>query len=279
MPEVIKVTPDFLSLTTVQITIGLLETDNVLATASGFIYSHEQKMYLITNWHNVTGRDPISNHPLSNVHAGIPDVVSFHLRLKDGKGRSKAILVKLYEDDQLTRPKWLIHPKHKHNVDVVALELEPIPDVIFSALNMSKDFDNDIAPEVSDDAFIIGYPFEELRALGLPIWKKASIASEPTMNEDRLPKLLVDTATRSGLSGAPVIYQRIGIHRMKDGSVQPDSVFGRIRGFLGIYSGRIGKDEMKAQLGIVWKRIAIEEILKAQIKGDIEFQKGAIVTQ
>jgi hypothetical protein len=31
--------------------------------------------------------------------------------------------------------------------------------------------------------------------------------------------------------------------------------------FLGVYSGRLGEDEFKAQLGIVWKKEVIEEII------------------
>lgn len=95
----------------------------------------------------------------------------------------------------------------------------------------------------------------------MPIWKKSSIATEPDINIEGLPKTLIDTATRSGLSSSPAIMQRIGIHGMVDGKMLPTTSIGRIRNFLGVYSGRVGDDEFKAQLGVVWKARVIEEII------------------
>ncbi len=265
--------PDYISFTTQQIAIGFSETDIIFSTASGFIYFHNDKYYLITNWHNVTGRNPLTGEPLSENHAGIPNIFLTYIRIKDGNGQSRLEKLFLYEDEDLTKPKWLIHPLYNENVDVVAIELKLNDELIYSAINKS-DFDNNIPPEVGDDCFVVGYPFVDFRYLGLPIWKKASIATEPTVNEDQLPKILIDTATRPGLSGSPVIYQRTGIHNVKDGKFSDDSLIGRIRGFLGVYSGRIGKDEIHAQLGIVWKGTVIEEIINGQTNGNIDFQSG-----
>ncbi len=263
--------PDFLSLVTQQLAIGFSQTDTIFSTASGFIYSIDQRTYLITNWHNVSGRNPLTGEPLSKTHAGIPDIFLTYLRLKERSGQARLQKIRLYEDEEMTKPKWLIHPTHKEKVDVVAIELDTNDDFVYSPINKAN-FDDDIPPEVGDESFILGYPFDGFRYLGFPIWKKASIATEPTVNEGQLPKILVDTATRSGLSGSPVIYQRIGIHKMgENGQLKDDSLIGRIRGFLGVYSGRIGKGEIHAQLGIVWKKQVIDEIINGNMKGDIEF--------
>ncbi len=265
--------PDYLSLTTHQLAIGFTETDIIFSTATGFVFTCNDKYYLITNWHNVTGRNPLTGEPLSEKHAGIPNIFFTYVRIKNGNGKANLEKIHLYEDEEMTKPKWFVHPYLKEKIDVVAIELKPTDELVYSAINNS-DFDNKIPPEVGDDCFIIGYPFEDFRYLGLPIWKRASISTEPTVNEDQLPKILVDTATRPGLSGSPVIYQRIGIHNITEGLLSDDSLIGRIRGFLGVYSGRIGKDEIHAQLGIVWKSIVIEEIINGQIRGNIEFQTG-----
>lgn len=269
MKNIIK--PDYLSLTTQQLAIGFLETDTVLSHATGFIYEHSEKLYLITNWHNVSGKHPVTKEPISKNHVGIPDVFLTYFRLKNNPGNDELRHIRLYEDDEMTKPVWLVHPEHNEQVDVVAIELDNEDTFIYKPINKA-DFDDDILPEVADDTFVIGYPFDDMRYLGLPIWKKASIATEPQVNEDQLPKILIDTATRPGLSGSPVIYQRIGIHKLKNGISQPDSIFGRIRGFLGVYSGRIGKGEEMAQLGIVWKKKVIDEIIEGNQKGSIEFQ-------
>lgn len=265
--------PDYLSLTTLQLAIGFTETDIVFSTATGFIFLYNNKNYLITNWHNVTGRNPLTGESLSQKHSGIPNILVTYLRIKNSNGQAQPEKIFLYEDYEMTKPKWLVHPIYKENVDVVAIELETNEELIYSAINKS-DFDIDILPEVGDNCFIIGYPFEDFRYLGFPIWKRASISTEPTVNEDQLPKILVDTATRPGLSGSPVIYQRTGIHNMNGGVFSDNSLIGRIRGFLGVYSGRIGKDEIHAQLGIVWKSKVIEEIIQGRTRGNIEFQTG-----
>lgn len=267
--------PDPLSLTTHQLAIGFKETETIFSTATGFIFTCKDKYYLITNWHNVTGRNPQTGEPLSENHAGIPNIFLTYFRVKNGNGQSMLERILLYEDEEMTKPKWLVHPEYKEKVDVVAIELKSNDELMYSAINKS-DFDNNIPPEVGDDCFIIGYPFDGFRYLGLPIWKKASISTEPTVNEDRLPKILVDTATRPGLSGSPVIYQRTGIHNMADGIPSDDTMIGRIRGFLGIYSGRIGKGEIHAQLGIVWKSKVIEQIIIGQKRGSIEFQNNSL---
>jgi hypothetical protein len=63
--------------------------------------------------------------------------------------------------------------------------------------------------------------------------------------------------------------QRIGIHGASGGKLTGSELIGRIRNFIGVYSGRIGKDESKAQLGIVWKARVIDEIISGGVRGDI----------
>lgn len=265
--------PDYLSLITHQLAIAFSETGIIFSYATGFIFHYNDKYFLITNWHNVTGHNPQTGEPLSERHAGLPNIFVTYIRIKNGNGQANLQKIFLYEDDEMTQPKWLVHPFLKEKIDVVAIELDSNENLEYSAINKS-DFDSDIPPEVGDDCFIIGYPFDGFRYLGLPIWKRGSIATEPSVNEDQLPKILVDTATRPGLSGSPVVYQRTGVHKMKNGEFTDDSLIGTIRGFLGVYSGRIGKGEIHAQLGIVWKSKIIEEIIIGQTRGDIEFQKG-----
>lgn len=251
--------PDPLSLTTHHLHLGF--NDEVLAHGTGFIYKKDDNYFLITNWHNVSGKHPDTGKHLSS-HLGVPNVICTYFRTQSNPGNAHKEIISLYSDDDMQNPIWKGHPVYGHKVDVVAIPLSqdlvakyklfPINDI---------QFDSEYKEEVADEAFIIGYPFEDLTYIGLPIWKKASIASEPDVNLLGLPMMYIDTATRSGLSGSPVIMQRIGIHGVVNGVFNDESAIGRIRKFIGIYSGRIGKDEFKAQLGIVWKFKVIEEIL------------------
>ena len=118
---------------------------------------------------------------------------------------------------------------------------------------------------VGIDAFIIGYPFG-ISTGSFPIWKRASIASEPEIPIDGWPYFLVDSASREGMSGAPVIARSWGSAQLEYGDhVTTPGVHSR---FLGIYSSRIGaNDELRAQLGHVWHGKVIGEIIAGQRRG------------
>ena len=101
-----------------------------------------------------------------------------------------------------------------------------------------------------------------------------------------MPKILVDTASRPGMSGSPVLYRCNNYFKVdKDGNLADDGIFGAIFGFVGVYSGRIEEpddkpsaqcececpkckeihpDESDTQLGIVWKTRVIQEIVEGK---------------
>ena len=248
--------------------MGFMPTDTVFANGTGFIYQQDDRVYLITNWHNVTGRDPASGVCLSKTLA-TPDTITTYFRHPYQVGMGRREHLKLYRDDAMREPAWFEHPTFGREVDVVAL---PLANQLRSKYRLfpinAIEFDSGFKEEVADDAFVVGYPFADMTYASLPIWKRASLASEPDIDLDRLPKMLIDTATRPGLSGSPVIMQRVGLHG-KSAVLSSDTIIGRIRNFVGVYSGRIGNDELKAQLGIVWKARVISEILSAKKLGEI----------
>jgi hypothetical protein len=96
----------------------------------------------------------------------------------------------------------------------------------------------------------------------VPIWKRATIASEPLVDPEGLPKVFVDTATRKGMSGSVAITQtlQVGPYPKKDGS-NSNTLMAITKEILGVYSGRIGASTIEAQLGIVWKKHVIDEII------------------
>jgi hypothetical protein len=259
--------PDAISLTTHHLYLCLTKTDDVLSSGTGFIYETNDASYLVTNWHNVAGRDANTGECLSKTLA-VPDIISTLFREKGQIPNCRREQIRLYHDSYMQEPAWYEHPQHGRAVDVVAI---PLPDYIRTNYNLfpinAIAFETEFSEQVGDDAFVIGYPFFDTPYVQMPIWKRASIASEPDIDLDQLPKLLIDTATRPGLSGSPVIMQRVGIHGMTDGILRGPEIIGRIRNFIGIYSGRIGADELKAQLGVVWKARVIEEIIQAKSFG------------
>jgi hypothetical protein len=244
--------------------------------ASGFFWEVSGEIYLITNWHNVCAWDPIQNRALSE-RGFTPNCVELTVELGHdaGAGRTRRdfreAVIDLFDTDD--KPKWLEHPIFGNRVDVVAMKLGKLGDAKLNnqPLNAYPDFvDYEIA--VGDDAFVLGYPLGLEGGPKLPIWKRASIATEPHYDLDQLPKILIDTATRQGMSGAPVIAVRRGLVQPRGTTGLDKSIFGTVETFLGAYSGRVGEDGLGAQLGIVWKASAVDEIVRHGVQGKTPFQ-------
>jgi hypothetical protein len=224
-------------------------------------------IFLITNWHNVTGRRNDTGQCISDTLA-VPDLLATYFRRTERVDAANIEYIRLYSDDQMLEPTWYEHPKHGRAVDVVALPLHASLAEKYRFFPMNTlGFDTGFDAEVADDAFVVGYPFAELSIGVFPIWKRASIASEPGIDLDNLPKMFIDTATRPGFSGSPIIMQRIGIHGNRGEPLTGNEIIGRIHNFIGIYSGRVDRETEKAQLGIVWKARVIDEIIDAAMLG------------
>jgi hypothetical protein len=59
--------------------------------------------------------------------------------------------------------------------------------------------------KVAMDVFVLGYPKGIDGGGEFPIWKRGSIATEPGVHRGGPPHILIDTATREGISGARAI--------------------------------------------------------------------------
>jgi hypothetical protein len=118
----------------------------------------------------------------------------------------------------------------------------------------------DLAVKIGMDVFVLGYPFGA-DPPGFPVWKRGSIASEPHLTRPGPGYMLVDTASRPGMSGAPVIRRSRSQHFMEDGTNRPLASNSLTR-FIVVYSGRLHtKDPSDAQIGMVWPAEDIEEII------------------
>jgi len=237
----------------------LAKNGDILGICTGFLYEYKKSYYLITNWHNFTARNPQTNKPINGNF-----ILPWQVEIPFHKQKTPCISWERHRFDlidQSTTPLWLTHPKHKQKVDVVALKLK-IPDgMITHPINKYK-FDN-YPPRVADNVFILGFPYDFKGGGNFPTWKHATIATEPDIDMFSLPQILVDTASRTGMSGSPVIFRRTGIHGLIDNKIVDDSIIGEAQNFLGIYSGRYtGEKQEDAQFGIIWKEKVIKEIIE-----------------
>jgi hypothetical protein len=261
-----------------------------LATGTSFIYERNGSNWLVTAWHMLTGRHNESGQPLSKT-GGVPDRLVLHVGAIhptthfDETGvqylRWTPLYVPLYQDDDCQRPFFFWHPTRGRKVDVAAMPspLDPAAEYGHRPIDHPSLDHSRIKLDTGMDAFVLGYP-KGLTADGkLPIWKRASIASEPTipqLDDTRPPRFLIDTATREGMSGGPVFVRHTGYlpnNLFEEGHEPPQQLFvGTVIGFAGLYSGRIGgDDELAAQVGIVWTRRAIEEVIDGGVFAESSF--------
>ncbi len=233
-----------------------------MANGTCFFVMRNNKTYLITNWHIVTGKNPFTNAYIG-YYAVSPDQLKIRVYKNQQHLETTDLIIDLLDDNG--NEKWLVHPKYSNQVDVIALEIEiPTDKFVISPENFIEPFNEDTSESVKDDVFILGFPFGLKTGDIFPIWKRGSLASEPLIDLDDLPKMYIDSASRSGMSGSPVIYlekRQFGIGDAHPGT--PNAKFSNnYTKMVGIYSGRIGaNDELNAQLGIVWKYRVIDEII------------------
>jgi hypothetical protein len=214
-----------------------------LSTGTAFVANASAGPVLVTNRHNVTGRDQNTGQPLSST-GGVPsEIVVIHNR-KGNLG-------------QWVSPTWREHPTLGAKADFVALRLTQLADVEcypHDIVNVGPD----IFVGPADPVSVIGFPFGVTAGGAFGVWATGFLASEPVVNFADLPIQLIDCRTRQGQSGSPVIaYRSGGMVPMVNGDTSAFS--GPVYRFIGIYSGRINGE---SDLGIVWRASAIQELVQ-----------------
>lgn len=238
--------------------VSLLCKGNEIGTATGFFYSAKGETAFVTNWHVLSGRNTYTGQPIRK-DAATPDEIGMHLHHPSQLGKWYWRKVPLYDAGE--NALWLQH-KSGQNIDVALVKCSNAEPYALPAANETSD----MLFAVSMDAYILGFPKGITHSVVLPIWKRASIATEPQVPYEELPVFLVDSATREGMSGSPVFLRQFGSYI----STNMDFLGGAAAytRFVGIYSGRFGADdELGAQLGRVWHRSVIDEILSAGVPG------------
>lgn len=240
-----------------------------LSVATGFFYQHNGRSFLITNFHVVSGVNP-NTGPILHSAGAVPDTLTLGVATSETQSAGPKIVqwnwrqLPLYTEGDEPRPIWTEHPDYGKRFDVVAIPLAGLEETSIMFAN-APELDLDlIRVYPSMDAYVIGYPRGISGGGHFPIWKRATIATEPDIDLDKLPKFYIDTATREGMSDSPVYAQEVG-YWLPEGETDPGKAsIGKGRRFVGVYSGRLGaEDEFKAQLGIVWKESALISLVES----------------
>jgi Trypsin-like peptidase domain len=218
---------DAFSLATVP--IQQLANGQTMKSATAFVWRDGKSHYLITNWHVVTGKDASTGEAVGPAR---PETLRALFNVKIGHFPKHPRDIQLYEDN---RPLWLIHPGTR-KIDVVAIPLPIDPDIPVDLYPINNLLSDRLRIRIGMEVFILGYPFGN-KPPAYPVWKRGSIASEPDLVRATTGYYLVDTASRPGMSGAPVILR----------SWTNDFVEGGVRAInnepatnlIGVYSGRL----------------------------------------
>ena len=227
------------------------------ALGTGFFYRSADHLFLITNWHNVTGLDAVTQKALHS-QGLLPNFVRIHYKQWSDPARSAirshGCELALYKDD---KPIWFEH-SNRFGVDVVAIPLSMDLFTDFANLCINEvPQQNDLEVSAGMDCFILGFPEGLFGAAFTPIWKRGSIASEPFKNYP----YYVDSATRKGMSGSPVIARHTGFYGTNGTVLTGNEIIGTVERFIAIYSGRVGDDALGFQLGTAWQSTVLDDIL------------------
>jgi hypothetical protein len=243
--------------------------DQYLSHGTAFFYKHCEDIYLITNWHNLAGRNPYTKKTL-NSNGGVPNRVWYCTYSQTSDSMLVPKRQEAYLNNSEDKPVWLEHSTFKSDVDIAALKITLPSNCIVYPINTL--LSHPISVGIGMEVFVLGFP-AQLFTGHLPIWKRATIASEYNFNINNIPSFLIDTATYNGMSGSPVILRTRETYKNTEGRTAIISGGAAPTLFLGIYSGRytlehnLIKEKVdeeflyKAQLGIVWKKELIDKVI------------------
>ena len=234
-----------------------------LSNATCFFTNKNGKLYLITNWHVVSGRDA-DTFGLLDSNGAIPNILRVYLAEENEEGiqfsDNSYINIKLYDEEG--NKLWYELKKNDRMVDIVAIPMVNIIDKYYMPIEDAEEPFNELSDiEITSEIYIIGFPFGKIGG-EIPIWKKASVASEPELDIEGMPYYYADTATKPGMSGSPVILYEDRPIKFLD--KKKNKFSSHITKLVGVYSGRIGANtgnKYDAQLGRVWKVNMIQEII------------------
>lgn len=277
----------------VHLTMRFNETE--LSVGTGVIYCLDKSYFIVTAWHNLSG---LHSETLENLSkkGGRPNNVVVNLAVSyahHGVVRQSITLPLNDEEKSL----FFIHPENWPRIDVAVIPFDPTATHLSELYRstgevrkvqmclttpMADGTKADICPvqkyfvpdesirrkwleavEVTDELFIPGYPQNIHDYHGQPVWKRATVASSVRHGWNRQPKFLIDSASKSGMSGSPVLYYS------PSGTVKilgSRYMFAQDVAILaGIYVGRLGVEgEADPQIGTVWKQSVIDEIIHAK---------------
>jgi len=244
--------------------------------ATGSVWRQDDKRFLVSNWHVLSGRRPdtgrlMDGRPPERLEIGVMK----QWPLCQGNPSQEFYSVRLHDKSEF--PLWVQHEEGQY-YDIAAIELPDEIPITGDSVLPHKLENPSILMNHGTELHAMGFPMGLSLQGGYPVWKRGTIAGHPQIQTDGSPVMLVDMATREGMSGSPVFIVQYG----QQYSWDKNGIFGFHAGlpyrFMGIYSGRYGEDnqhpaEFAAQLGRVWWPHLVEEMLQNPCAGSFSLSR------
>jgi len=230
-----------------------LQGGNIVGTASGFFYTHDDQLFLVTNKHVMTESQSESK----------PEALRLRLHTDPNDLTKNANFdVPLYKNNE---PLWKIHSWYP-DADIALIKL--VKNQLESRFFIKAWSKEDFLPkhyriDPGEDVFVMGYPlsFHDIRH-NLPVFRNAMLASTFRVPFWKLPLVLVDANLHPGNSGSPVITKPKSTWVDEKGNTHV--VIGTVYYLIGVHSGTIDSKLTGGEpigLGAAWYAELIEDMV------------------
>jgi hypothetical protein len=261
-----------------------------LGEATGFFFygllDGKPNYWLVTNWHVLSGRNALAPQIVLHSKGSLPNKLRLSLLLhpdqpdygvpRDPEPQflSQSQIIELYEADGTAA--WYQH-RTKNVCDIGVLNVRQFGGrFLIQGINEVAR-QHDMAIQIGNRVFILGYPLGLGHFIDAPIWKSGCIASEPhletTAETAAGGRLIIDATTRKGMSGAPVIMREKTHYVSEYGEIKQ---YVNATRWIGVYASRpdtLSKtddgpnDDQRAEIGYVYKSGAAQKVITDGIRG------------
>lgn len=239
--------------------------DSTISHATGFFWSKDGRSFLVSNYHVFSGRDVFSDEILSD-QGFVPRRIRYFEPVSHAKAdggirfdRVERVIDVVIDDAAI----WRTGTDQAGNrVDVAAVEIASIHKAGLN-LHVNGYGYQSLFSFVGADIFVVGYPLRHYVGAMPGIWKRGALASEPLIPVDDRPIFLIDAATATGMSGAPVFRRVFGPAPIPiNGQLNVQATNIVTTEFVGVYGGRLldGRAE-GVNLGYCWYGSSVSRLI------------------